>query len=73
MYVRTEGCTVYFSWATAAACPVQEVTGDISTCQINVPSLNFTFNLKPLSKNGGYTAQAKDDGGQIKVSIVADY
>ncbi|XP_067674216.1 cation-independent mannose-6-phosphate receptor-like isoform X2 [Haliotis asinina] len=45
-------CEYSTIWRTAAACPIDDVETDTSTCSIKDPNSDFIYNLKPLMKKG---------------------
>ncbi|XP_015795909.1 cation-independent mannose-6-phosphate receptor [Tetranychus urticae] len=52
-------------WFDAAGCPKEEVIGE--DCQVSVPSMGKIFDLRPLSKTGGY--DFPEDGYHYYINV----
>lgn len=64
----TEDCEYTFHWLTAAACPLNSTQQD--DCRVTNPSTGFLFDLKSLTKAGGYTVpDAKDPNKSFQVNV----
>ncbi|GLD49816.1 cation-independent mannose-6-phosphate receptor [Lates japonicus] len=50
--VSSDGCVYELEWYTAAACVLSKTQGD--NCKVEDHQAGFSFDLSPLSKNGGF-------------------
>uniref|UniRef100_A0A4W6DDK0 Insulin-like growth factor 2 receptor n=1 Tax=Lates calcarifer TaxID=8187 RepID=A0A4W6DDK0_LATCA len=50
--VSSDGCVYELEWYTAAACVLSKTQGD--NCKVEDRQAGFSFDLSPLSKNGGF-------------------
>ncbi|AWP20381.1 putative cation-independent mannose-6-phosphate receptor [Scophthalmus maximus] len=50
--VSSDGCVYELEWYTAAACVLSRTQGD--NCKVEDPQAGFSFDLSPLSKDGGF-------------------
>ncbi|XP_012940789.1 cation-independent mannose-6-phosphate receptor [Aplysia californica] len=61
-------CEYSILWQTSAACAVDDMKND-TACMVRDPNSDFMFNLKPLSKLGGYDVKSADGSEAYKINI----
>ncbi|XP_066452075.1 cation-independent mannose-6-phosphate receptor [Eleutherodactylus coqui] len=66
-FISVENCLATFLWYTEAACPILKSIHGKEDCLIENPNTGFTYNLKSLNNESGYTVQG--NGKTYKLNI----